>query len=126
MDEWLSKKAEAQSAEPNALPPNTGVSTQESSPVNSPAGDGQSLREDALRTELDGILESMAKNMERITATTVMPKLKSAAGSKASCITEDCAEGVLWCRVSNTQPEKLTMKALSKRIGRWKKRQQGR
>lgn len=83
-------------------------------------------RQDFLSIELDDILRNMAEEMERITATTVMPKLKGAAGSKASCITEDCAEGVLWCRVSNTQPEKLTMKALSKRIGRWKKRQQGR
>lgn len=76
-------------------------------------------RQDDLAIELALILDAMGD--ERITASSVMPKLKSRAGFSDSCITEPIPEGVMWIRGSTGQSEKLTMNALKDRIKRIKK-----
>ncbi len=74
---------------------------------------------DSLRAELETILFDMNRACDRITAGTVMPKLKARAGEKYTCVTESVLEGILWARDSGS-PEKLTAKMLQKRIDRWK------
>lgn len=78
---------------------------------------------DDLRIELDPLFEEMSAQGDRITAGTVMPKLKARAGKNASCITESFDAGVLWMRGSTGTPEKLTMRMLQKRIDRWRGKQ---
>lgn len=78
-------------------------------------------RFDDLRAELESILRKMAASDERITAGTVMPKLRARIGIPGTCIIDQFPDGVLWSRGTGT-PEKLTTDMLAKRIDRWKDR----
>lgn len=79
------------------------------------------IRADEIGIEIDDAIAALEKAGKRVTATTVMALLKAKAGRSDSCVIEVAADGVVWIRGTTGKPEKLTMEALKKRIGRTKK-----
>lgn len=74
-------------------------------------------RQDAMSMEINRILASWGDSKERVTATTVMAKLKNLAGQSGSCVVDISGDGVVWERADG-KPETLTLKALEKRLAR--------
>lgn len=75
-------------------------------------------RVDSVQVEIDDLIAGMGIQGESVTAAKVMARLRERAGKRDSCISECAADGVIWLRGTTGKPEKLTMAALQKRIGR--------
>lgn len=75
-------------------------------------------RKDALALELDDLINDMLNNQERVTAVSVMARLKAGAGN-GGCITDVAADGdgLIWER-SSGKVETIRHEALAARIGR--------
>jgi len=73
-------------------------------------------RLDDMQIEIDDAMAVLRREGKAVTPATVMPLLRARAGK--SCISECAPDGVIWIRGSSGNPEKLTMEALKKRIGR--------
>lgn len=79
---------------------------------------GKATKKDAMRLELDEIVQDMIKRGERVTPVSVMTKLKASAG-KGGCVVDVATDGdgVVWERSGGTS-ETLKMKALEGRLSR--------
>lgn len=88
-------------------------------PIDTRSYDTSRVRRDQMREEIDEAIRIVGENA---TASEVMSQLKKFASMEGSCIEDVGPDYVLWKRPSTNAPEKLTIKALRKRMGRRRKK----
>lgn len=97
-----------------AVPKSLREAIEAAAPQSLGKGGQKRTRRDAMSREID---EAIRLIDGAPTPTAIMRRLQSFAGREGSCVTERCAEGVLW-RDDSGKPQKLTAEALEKRLAR--------